>query len=290
MKRLLFLMVLLSSVSLFAQKNYTIDGTTYPLETEIEGTITLLWNTINGEYRYFVKKGDEIKELTNTRVGRDYQEEYKEVLKAQTADQSVAVDKVNLTRSSLRKFVNSYNVQADPSYVGDSGPVQLEARLAFFAGMTNYPYFVNPDNTFLPQVGADLEIVDNVKLKRHSLVLQFRQLFATSDFDLSSSQLSLNYRLKFVKSSAVDIFINTKIAAYAHLTQDIPDPDGNGNTNDAITGSGGEFQAPFAFGLGADIPVGNGFITLGFYDVLALNLDDNGDFPIDFVAGYKFNL
>jgi len=290
MKRLLLILALASSLSLYAQKEYTVDGQSYSLQTEVDGTLSLLWNTIDGEYRYFSKKGSEIVELTNTKADGDYQEEYKEVLRSQTADQEVALDKVNLTLVSLRKFFNTYNKAVDPNFAGESPAVQLETRLGVFAGMTNYPYFANPDNSLLPQGGIDFEVIDNARLKRHSIVFQFRQIVATSDFDLSSSQLSLNYRFKFVTSNAVDIFINTKIANYVYLTQNIPDPDGDGNTNDAISGSGGEFQAPFSIGLGADIPLGNGHITLGFYDLVALNLEDNGEFPTDFVVGYKFNL
>ncbi len=290
MKRLLLLLALASSLTMFAQNTYTVDGQDYSLNTEVEGTITLLWNTIEGNYRYFLKKGATITELKNTRVDRKYQEEYKQVLRDQTADQSVSVEKVKLTLVSLRKFFDTYNAAADPNYVSKSKAVKLEARLAIFAGMTNYPYFVNPDNTLLPQFGADFEVIDNARLRRHGIVFQFRQLLSTSDFDLSSSQLSLNHRFKFVKSQTVDVFLNTKIASYVHLKQDIPDPDGDGDTRDAISGSGGEFQAPFAFGLGADISLGNGHITFGFYDLVALNLEDNGEFPTDFVVGYKFNL
>ncbi|MEM7187686.1 MAG: hypothetical protein AAF466_13615 [Bacteroidota bacterium] len=290
MKRLLLLLALVTSLGTFAQNTYTVDGKDYPLNTEVEGTLTLLWNTIDGNYRYFAKKGSTFTELKNTRGDRDYLEEYKQVLADLTSDQNLPVDKVKLTLVSLRKFVNSYNKAVDPSFVEVGNPVQLEARLGVFAGMTNYPYFVNPGNDLLPQLGVDFEIIDNARLKRHGIVFQFRQLLSTSDFDLSSSQFSLNHRFKFVNCETFAVFINTKIASYVHLSQDIPDPDGDGDTDDAISGSGGEFQAPFAFGVGADIALGNGHITLGLYDLLALNLEDNGEFPTDFVVGYKFNL
>lgn len=290
MKRLLLLLALACSLSLCAQTNYLIDGENYNLATEVDGTLTLLWTTVDGEYRYFSKKGSDIVELVNTKSDGDFQEQYKQVLERQTADQSTDLTKVNLTLSSLKAFFHAYNALSDPNYAGATPVAKLKARLGFFGGMTNYPFFANPDNTLLPQIGAELEIIDDVKLKRHSLVLQFRQLFATSDYDLSSSQLSLNYRLKFVKSDAVDVYVNTKIADYVYLTQDIDDPNGDGDTKDAISGSGGEFQAPFAFGLGADIPLGNGFLTVAYYDIFALNLEDNGDFTIDFGLGYKFSL
>ncbi|MEM7085294.1 MAG: hypothetical protein AAF489_03880 [Bacteroidota bacterium] len=290
MKRLLLLLAFASSLSLFAQTNYTIDGKNYTLATEVDGTLTLLWAVVDGEYRYFSKKGTQIIELKNTKSDGKYQQEYKQVLQQQTGDTSTDLKRVNLTLSSLKWFFDDYNKQVDPAYAGATPIAKLKARLGFIGGMTNYPFFANPDNTLLPQIGAELEIIDDVKLKRHSLVLQFRQLFASSDHDLSSSQLSLNYRLKFVKSDAVDIYLNTKIADYVYLSQNIDDPNGDGDTRDAISGSGGEFQAPFAFGLGADIPLGNGFLTVAYYDIFALNLSDNGDFTIDFALGYKFSL
>jgi len=290
LKHLLLILAFVSCVNLYAQKEYTVDGQTYSLLTEVEGTLTLLWNTIDGEYRYFSKKGNDIVELKNTKSNGRYQKEYKLALQLQTIDYALASDSVDFNLVSLRKFYNNYNQLTDPNFVREGSPVQLKTRLGLFAGMTNYIYFVNPDNSLLPQFGVDFEIIDDVKLKRHTIVFQFRQLLSTSDFDLSSSQFSLNYHFKFVKSETVDIFINTKIASYSHLSQNIDDPDGDGNNNDAISGSGGEFQAPFAFGLGADIALGKGFLTLGYYDIVALNLEDNGEFAVDFVLGYKFNL
>jgi len=290
MKRLLILLAFTCSLSLFAQTNHTVDGKTYSLATEIDGTLTLLWTTIDGEYRYFSKKGVEIIELTNSKSLGNYEEEYKLILQQQTADQSLSLEKVKFTLPSLKKFFDAYNQLVDSNYTAVPPVAKLKARLGFMGGMTNYPFFANPDNTLLPQIGAEVEIVDDVRLLRHSLVLQFRQLFATSDLDLSSSQFSLNYRFKFVKSDVVDIYVNTKIADYVFLSQDIDDPNGDGDTKDAISGSGSSFRAPFALGLGADIPIGNGFITVTYFDIFALNLEDNGNFTVDFALGYKFNL
>ncbi len=290
MKRLLLLFVFLCSFSVISQEQYTVDGQSYTLKTEVEGTMTLLWNIIDGEYRYFVQKDGKINELKNSQLKGKYQGEYKDVLRLLTADNPVPVDKVKLTLVSLRKYHDTYNALVDPNYVVTTEKVQLKTRLGVFAGMTNYAYFVNPDNTLLPQAGVDFEIIDDVKLKRHSMVFQFRQLFSNSEYDVSSTQFSLNYRFKFVHTERVAIFVNTKISDYVYLKSNIPDPDNDGNMDDAFQGSGGEFQAPFAFGLGADIALANGFITLGLYDMFALNLEDNGDFPTDFVVGYKINL
>ena len=99
-----FVLFLLFSSGLYAQQEYTVDGKTYTLKTEVDGALTLLWNTIDGEYRYFSKKGEDIEELTNTKVNKKYQEEFKEVLQRQTADKSVSTKKVNLTLPSLTTF------------------------------------------------------------------------------------------------------------------------------------------------------------------------------------------
>ncbi|MBX2826773.1 MAG: hypothetical protein KTR22_01335 [Flavobacteriaceae bacterium] len=291
MKRLLALLALFCTLGLFGQQVYEVDGSAYTLKTEVEGNLTLLWNIIDGEYRYFSKKGDDVRELKNTRVNKKYQEEYKEVLREQTGDHATLSEtKVNLNLPSLRRFFIRYNKAVDPSFDMEEEKVVLKTRLGGFIGMTNYPYIPNPDNTLLPQAGIDFELIDEAGLKRHSLVFQFRQIFASSDYDVNSSQLSFNYRFKFVYSKSVDIFINTKIADYVYLSPNIPDPDSNPATLDTFSNSGGEFQAPFSFGLGADIPLGQGFITLAYYDIVALNLNDNGEFPMDFVLGYKFNL
>ena len=54
--------------------------------------------------------------------------------------------------------------------------------------------------------------------------------------------------------------------------------------------SGSDFSAPITFGLGADYKVGNGYITFNYNDIVGLSVDSNGEFPIDFTFGYKFNL
>ncbi len=291
MKRLILLFAFLCTLNLFAQKDYSVNGETYSLNTEVEGTLTLLWNIVDGEYRYFAMKGSDIQELINSKGADGYQEEYKATLATQTSDHPIPVDQVKLTLSSLRGFFNDYNKTADPTFDAGQESVALKARLGIFAGMSNYVYFPNPQNSFLPQAGLDLEIIDEVKLKRHSLVLQFRQLFANSEHDVSNTQLSLNYRFKFIKTQRIDVFVNTKIAAYTYQKSDIPDPNGDGDPEDAFSGSGSEFQAPFGLGLGADIALGNGFLTFAYNDMFALNLENSSDdFSVDFTLGYKFNL
>jgi hypothetical protein len=275
----------------YAQQQYNVDGQQYTLFTEIEGPLTLLWNTIDGEYRYFSKKGSAVAELKNTKVDGKYQEEFKETLRLQTSDAPVNVEKVKFTRPGLANFFVAYNKSADPSFVHETTSVQLKTRLGAFGGVSNNVFGGGESNDIKPSAGIDLEIIDNVKLKRHSVVLRFKQVFASNDFESSTSQFSLNYRFKFVKTAKFDAFINTKFVAYTYSTdRNIVDPDPKSSTGIIVKKGGGNLNAPAAFGLGADYMIGNGYITFSYNDIVALGVDSNKEFPVDFSLGYKFNL
>jgi hypothetical protein len=283
------LFFLLSAGTLQAQQQYTVDGQTYTLNTEVEGTLTLLWNTVNGEYRYFSKKGNDIVELKNTKQDGDYQEEYKKTLQQQTSDATVSTEKVKLTLPSLHNFFVEYNKKKDPSFNETEKSIDLQFRLGAFAGVSNSVYTANPTNSLQALAGIDFELIDVVKLKRHAMVFRFKQTFESSEYKYSASQLSLNYRFKFIKTPKFDAFINTKFAALTFSSREytvIP----FGGSAIVNKESGSDFSAPITFGLGADYKVGNGYITFNYNDVVGLSVDNNGEFPVDFTLGYKFNL
>jgi hypothetical protein len=291
MKYLLFLTVLclfLVLPTLHAQHLYTVDGKQYSLKTEIEGDLTLLWNSIEGDFRYFSKKENEIIELKNTRQNGSYQEEYKDVLRFQTSDSSVSVDDVKLTLKSLKDFFNSYNSAMDPGYTVIDNALQLKILLGAFIGLSNNIYTQNPDNTTLPTAGIDFEVLEKDHLLRHSLVFQFKQTFENSSYKYSLSQFSLNYRFKFVKTETFDVFINTKIAAYNYVNREVLITENDQTILKEV--SGGSFHAPMTFGIGVDYALWNGFLTFSYNDIVGLGIDSNGEFPIDFSIGYKFNL
>jgi hypothetical protein len=283
------LFLLLSVGTLQAQQQYTVDGQTYTLNTEVEGTLTLLWNSINGEYRYFSKKGDDIQELKNTKQNGDYQEEYKETLKQQTSDASVSTEKVKLTLPSLSDFFVEYNKKKDPNFVEMEKSIDLAFRLGAFVGITNSIYTENTFNMSQGLGGLDLELIDAVKLKRHSMVLRFKQTIRGNSYKYSASQLSLNYRFKFIKTPRFDAFVNCKFAALTFFKNEETEVFDFGNTITTKT-SGNDFNAPVTFGIGADYKVGNGYVTFNYNDIVGLNVESNDEFPIDFTLGYKFNL
>jgi len=278
------------SATIQAQQEYTFDGQTYTLNTEVEGALTLLWNTVNGEYRYFSKKGNEIVELKNTKQNGTYQEEFKGILKQQTSDAVVSTEKVKLTLPSLHAFFAAYNKKKDPNFNETEKSIDLQFRLGAFTGLSNSVYTLNPTNALQAVAGIDLELVDDVKLKRHSMVFRFKQTFESSDHKYSASQFSLNYRFKFVKTPKFDAFLNCKFASFTNTKREIIVPGGptDGGVIESVSGS--DFNAPVTFGIGADYKVGNGYITFNYNDIVGLNVESNDEFPVDFTLGYKFNL
>ena len=272
-----------------AQQQYTVDGQTYTLKTEVDGTLSLLWNSINEEYRYFAKQGSTIAELKNTRGADGYQEEFKDVLKLLTKDAPLSTDKLKLTLTGLREYFVAYNKKVDPNFTYEAIKFRIQTRLGVFAGMSNNAYFYNPNNEYLPSLGIDFELMDEVQLRRHSVVFQFKQLIESSNYKFSSSQLSFSYRFKFVKSEKFDAFVNVKAATFTSVSRNEIILDNNGEISD-IYGSGTSFQVPGAFGIGFDYKLGNGYITLAYHDIVALTIDNNGEVPVDITLGYKLNL
>jgi len=278
MKRYILLCcgLLLSLSTITAQTDtYTVNNQSYELKTDVEGSITLLWNIINQEYRYFAKKGNTITELTNTKEGKKYQNEYKKQLQDLTSDVTMSTDKVKLTLASLRHFFNAYNKEVDPSYKENSFLTNIEYRLGGFAGITNSVFVVNPDNTSNFQFGVDFELYDATALPSHAIVFQYKQTVPSDDFDFSSSQFSINHRFKFIKAPIYQIYLNTKIATLTSSKREV---------------TGTNFQGPLIFGLGGDIKIGKGYLSLNYNDAYSFIIDDNGEFPVDLTIGYKFVL
>lgn len=246
--------------------------------------MTLLWNVIDNEYRYFAKKGNDIVELKNTRVDGNYQEEYKQTLTELTVDYPVDASKTNLTLVGLRSYFNKYNKLADTNYVERNSSVDLETRLGAFGGISNNNSTTNPENVFAPLLGVEFEITDNVVLKRHAVVFQFRHSFEATDYDLTFSQFALNYRYKFIKNDQIAVFAQAKLftLTFSKLAED--------NFNGLETLSNTSVNTPIGLGLGLDYKIGNGFLTFGINDLVAPGLDTNGEFSKDVTLGYMFIL
>jgi hypothetical protein len=290
MKRILFLLgVLISFSNVCAQETYTINNETIMLKTEIEGELDLLWNIVSNQYRYFVRTtSGEILELKNTKDDNNkFQEEYKQVLKELT-NNTIETKKLNLTLVDLRQFLNTYNKSVDSSFVAEKFKKKLQTRVAIFGGITNHPFVNNPENIKNTLVGGELEIFEATTMPRHSGYVQLRNTFESDDFKFRTTEISLGYRFRFIKTKPVNIFGNFTFATLSFTKSNLPNEDNSLLTDDESSTS---FDVPLMFGLGADIRIAEGhFITIGYNELFALLIENQGNFPVDLTIGYRFNL
>jgi hypothetical protein len=256
---------------------------------EITGKASLYYNITDGEYRYFIKKDDALTALTNTKdENGKYQEEYKEILSILTADAGMDISKVNLTLGSLKTYVDNYNKASDINYRLQSERPVTKARLGVFAGISNNPFIDNPDNTFVPVFGAEAEVYDE-KRSRHSLGLAFKQSLEADDFNYTSSQFGLFYRFRIINKEAFSIYPQATLATYTFSKSERTTTDAGITTTSKS--SGAALDAPIILGIGADIKLGNGYITFSANELFALvEFENQGNFPLDLRLGYKFNL
>ena len=286
MKQLvLFLFLSISAIYVSAQERFTINGKTYELKTEVEGEIDLLWNTIDKEYRYFIRTNDgNFIELLNTK-GSDnkYQEEYKVQLSRLT-ENSASTNNLNFTLPDIKGFVQVHNTSFGNTYLNNIE--RLKLRLGIFGGITNQPFVSNPNNTMVPFFGAEIEGLSSSKTSNQAGFLSIIHALDNNDFKYSATQIGIGYRYRFINKSNFNIYGNLKIATYTFSKETIYITD---TTNEVFKES--SFQIPCSFGLGADIKISNGsFITLAYNNLFAIFVNNSNNFPMDFALGLKFSL
>ena len=286
-KILTTLIFIFSLQFLIAQERYEINGKTYELKTEASGSIDLLWNIIDGQYRYFIRKDNIITELVNTRdSNRKYQKEYKDVLKSLTSDRNLDVKRVNLTLPSLRRFIDNYNTAADSNYTSSFTAAKVKARLLLFGGITNNIFVDNPNNSIAPLFGAAIEFIEETNLPRHALFFSARHALEQDDFEFSETQLAIGYRFRFINKANINIYTSVKLATFSFLQTPIVLANNSTTINNSTN-----FDAPITFGLGADIKITPKlYITLAYNEIVALFQGNSDNFPIDFATGIKFVL
>jgi len=290
MKKIICILCLILCVSFIeAQESYTINGETLELKTEVDGKLDLLWNIIDGKYRYFVRTEDNtITELKNTKVDRKFQQEYIALLNELT-NNSMSTKRLNLTLFSLKEFIDKYNVSADSNYQSNVSRSKFQFRLGVFGGMTNSPFVTNPDNEKTPLFGLEFEVLEADRISRHAVFMQLKHVLEQDDIKYSTTELSLGYRFRVINKETFSLYANMKFATLNISNATIvTETDGIISTEEI---SDTAFDVPFIFGVGADINVSkNSFITLSYNELFALFLDNQGNFSTDFSIGYKFKL
>ena len=292
MKKLIFLLLfVLFCFSATAQKQYTINGETLELKTEVNGTIDLLWNIIDKEYRYFVRKNDVITELINTKDNtKRFQEEYKTTLNELTKDSHLNTNDIKLTLYSLMNFINDYNAFQDSNYETISKEAIIKSRLLVFGGVTNSPFVNNPENTNNPQFGAEIEIFEGNILPRHALFFEVKHVLDNDEFKYSTTQMALGYRFRFINAEHFNLYANVVFGIYNFSKNTVTFiNEADEIINEKTTSNG--FDTPFSFGIGADFKITpNSYITLNYNELFALFLDSPDNFSTNISLGYKFNL
>ncbi len=281
-----------SSSFAFAQQTYTVNNETLALKTEVEGTLDLLWNTFDGTYRYFIKNADDsIIELKNTK-GSDnkFQNDYQTTLSRLT---NTDASQVKLTTYSLKQFINNYNAQEDSNYIISDSRSKLKLRLGVFGGLTNNPFVENPNNETVPFFGSELEMASDNMSSRHAGFLSVKYGTESDAFKYSATQIALGYRYRFVNTAGFNLYGQTKFATFTLskvTVASITSAEGEPVIIQTEAVSSSAFDTPLIFGLGADIKLGNGYLSFVYDSLVAVFIDNQGNFPVDFAVGYKFNL
>lgn len=284
-------MFLLAGLNSSAQETFIIEGDTLQLQEEVSGPLSLYWQKRGQDYRYFVQKGDRLVELRNERVSGEKKRRYQLQLEELTRDARIFTGDVKFVLYSLRHFVNQYNAMVQEDYVYNAATADVQQRVALMIGLSNNRYAANPDNVLIPVLGVEYELHDPNLAPRHSAFLQLRHSFQRQDYNYSSTQLSLNYRFKFLYFSGFDVHLDTELATFYYSETELAITNDAGEVIRVEDQSGFSFTAPLSFGVGADIKINKrGFITLGYNDFFSLVLDSNGSFPLDFSIGYRYNL
>ncbi|MBT8272329.1 MAG: porin family protein [Bacteroidia bacterium] len=285
-KLIIVLSLLMSSLTVFSQETYTVDGTTYELKTEVSGTMDLLWNIIDGKYRYFIRKDGQIRELKNTKdANNKFQEEYQSLLSELTQGSNLSTEKLKFTLYELRKFIDNYNLAVDPLYKKELRDGKIESRLLVFGGLTNSPFVENPENKSNPVFGAEIEFTRAIEKPRHALFFHLKHVLSGNDFDYSSTQLGVGYRFRIVRERSFNFYANITAATFAFTNREFVVDDM------VVDRSSNAFDSPFIFGIGADIRISDdGFITIAYDELFALFADTHDNFSTHITVGYKFIL
>lgn len=233
MKNLLAILFIFCVTTIYAQQSYTVNGETLVLNKETDGPVVFLWNSTNGQFRYFIQtEDDKVIELVNTKDSNgNYQEEYKDLLYDVTG---MNPSQAKLTTYSLKDFVKRYNRKKNGYSENNSSSSSktktyrdrpyadravLGWRFATCAGFTNLPFIQNPENAIAMTFYTELEAFEESDFPRHSLFLGFKFNPFTQVEDNTeylSLQPSLGYRFRFVNKESAAFYINTRIASFTY--------------------------------------------------------------------------
>ncbi|GAA4268374.1 hypothetical protein [Hyunsoonleella aestuarii] len=289
MKRLflLLLIFIFNSSILFGQERVAFNGETLNLELEVDGNLDLLSMKKDKSYRFFVRDSNNtLHELVNTKdEDKTYFNEFRDVLADLTKDANMSTSEVGFGRYSLKKFIKAYNSKGHLRYAYTDDKVKTQVRIGIFGGITNHPFIDNANNTKVPYFTAELEAFEKKELPRQSGFFSIEHALESDDFKYVSTVLALGYRYRFINKPKFNIYVNSQFATYtiSRTTMMV-----NGSDMDIKSNA---FRVPFIFGIGSDIKISDSsYLSLIYNELFSIFVGNSDNFPINFAAGYKFNL
>lgn len=278
---ILFITMLFLQNMTYSQEVAVIEGNEVPLIKAAEGEIDLLWCLYLRQTKFYVKT----KEGTLIELNKTNDPNFKSQLSQLTNGFGNPSD-LKFKLHSLSDYINNYNASIDPDFKAYESPNKLKWQMAAMGGVSNNPFVTNNDNVLNAMLGLELEVSGNVPTSKHSGFLQLRQVFKNDSFEYQTTELSLGYRYRFIRKENFNVFAQTKFATLNFSEATILNVE-----NDEIMIKDTAFDIPFIIGLGTDIRLGkHSYLTFIYGELFAVFVDNQGNFPLDFSVGYRFEL
>lgn len=277
----------LNSIYIFGQKQYTVNGETLLLKTEVEGNLDLLLLEQEKGYRFFIQDSNgNIAELVTTKdLDGTYFGEFRDTLEAFTKDSNMSAREVGFNKYSIKKYVIAYNKQGARRYAYTDEKVTAQARLGIFGGITNHPLVFNPNNISTAYGDVEFEVFEKKERPRQSGFISLEQTFKNQDFDYTSTIIALGHRFRFINKSRVAVYTNFQFATYTFSKYTMA------TENSEATERSNAFRVPLILGLGTDIRISDtSYISVIYNEIYAILVKNNGNVPVNISLGYKFNL
>lgn len=267
----LFFIVFIAS----AQNKITIDQKTYDVKLLQEGELSLYSEKTTGDHLYIMSYKDEHVLLQKN----NYRQQIQTLL-----DRSLSMRSISFRTRSLVIFTERFNHRVDDKVD------KLSLGLSVYGGVSNQFLFTNPNNEKYGVAGAELELSNRKMFRRHSLFFQFNQTINTTDYDFNLSQLTLNYRFRFIDTKYFYAAANVEFFSlnYVSFENSYYNQDEELVVEDEETTA---LDTPISFGASLNFNLSKvTTIFVSYNDFVALGVNDNGETPLDFSLGLRFAL
>ncbi|MGO1751159.1 MAG: hypothetical protein ACTHYV_01590 [Psychroflexus sp.] len=267
----LFFLICIAS----AQNKITVDQKTYDVKLLEDGELSLYSEHTTGDRLYIMSyEGKNVLLEKN-----NFHQKIQTLL-----NRSLSMRSVNYRTRSLVIFTERFNHRVDDKVD------KLSLGLSVFGGISNQFLFTNPNNEKYGVAGAELELSNRKMFRRHSLFFQFNQTINTTDYDFNLSQLTLNYRFRFIDTKYFYAAANVEFFSlnYVSFENSYYNQDEELVVEDEETTA---LDTPISFGASLNFNLSKvTTIFVSYNDFVALGVNDNGETPLDFSLGLRFAL